>query len=296
MKTLQYIDIKHYLVSISGLPQWLRMLVPANYLRVLLSCLGLALACTVAQAQKAPPNDWWVHIANDRVSQVERLLKAGVDPNAFGPQGLPATMFAVTENAWNVYELLLAQPSTDILVENTSQESLLMYMALVGDVQRVEDLIRRGAQVNRLGWTPLMYAASTGRTDTVKLLLKHGAIVNSPGPQGENALMMAAVGDHDAVVRQLLAAGADPSIRDLEGRSAADWARMKNHTALGQDLDTVAQKVLARREAQRNPALAPTPAEETPAKSIEPAESTKSGGAQRYFDLERFESGEEPLP
>ncbi len=264
-------------------------------MRQALACLCLLIALPL-QAQQAPPSDWWVHIANDRVSQVRDMLARGVDPNAFGPQGLPAAMFAVTEGAWNVYDLLLAQPSTDIHVENASHESLLMYLALVGDEKRAEALIKKGAEVNRLGWTPLMYAASTGREATVKLLLDHGAIVNSPGPQGENALMMAALGGHEAVVRQLLAAGADPTIRDLEGRSAGDWARMKSHTALGGKLDTLMQSVLARREAQRNPASATKakPEAEAPEKPLD-AEAPASGG-QRYFDLKRFESGEEALP
>lgn len=250
--------------------------------------LSLALGLTSLHAQTAPPSNWWVHIANDRPAQVQALLKSGVDPNAFGSDGLPAAMYAVTENAWKVYDMLISQPQTNIHQENAGHESLLMYLALLGDEARIKTLIQKGAAVNRLGWTPLMYAASTGKTGAVKLLLDNGAILNAQGPQGESALMMAALGDHEPVVRQLLAAGADSTVRDLAGQDAADWARKKQNTKLAQQLDDLVQRVLAQREAQRNPqqaVVAPVSPEPSKPKAKEP----ETSGNQQYFDLKRFE-------
>ncbi len=63
-----------------------------------------------------------------------------------------------------------------------------------------EELIAAGAQVNRLGWTPLHYAASRGRAQTARMLIAHGAIINAPGPDGTTPLMMAALSGNAEVV------------------------------------------------------------------------------------------------
>ena len=53
-----------------------------------------------------------------------------------------------------------------------------MYLAIAGQTER-RALIARGAQVNRLGWTPLHYAASKGQLAMAQLLLQHKAMVNA---------------------------------------------------------------------------------------------------------------------
>jgi hypothetical protein len=50
--------------------------------------------------------------------------------------------------------------------------------ALVGNAERVKELLKKGANPNvqdEYGWTPLHEAALLGRVDVVKLLLEHGA-------------------------------------------------------------------------------------------------------------------------
>src|SRR3546814_4386030 len=86
----------------------------------------------------------------------------------------------------------------------------------MGQTQRAQDLINRGALINRLGWTPLQYAASKGHLDTVKMLIANKAIVNAPGPDGTTALMMAAYGGNEAVVQYLLDAGADVPMKTTQ--------------------------------------------------------------------------------
>ena len=56
--------------------------------------------------------------------------------------------------------------------------------------------------------------------------------VNAVDAQGRTALMRAALQGDAARVRRLLEAGADPQRRDLEGRSAADLARLAGHESL----------------------------------------------------------------
>src|SRR5690606_38080533 len=124
-------------------------------------------------------------------------------------------------------------------------------LAVTGQTQRAQALIKRGALVNRLGWTPLQYAASKGHLDTVKMLVANKAIVNAPGPDGTTALMMAAYGGSEPVVQYLLNVGADVTMKTTQQYDAAQWARLKNHNALADKLDALSAQVVAQRSGTR---------------------------------------------
>ena len=47
---------------------------------------------------------------------------------------------------------------------------VLLRLAIAGQTERAKKLIARGAQVNRLGWTPLHYAASKGQMEMARML------------------------------------------------------------------------------------------------------------------------------
>jgi ankyrin repeat protein len=66
--------------------------------------------------------------------------------------------------------------------------------------------------------TPLMAAAFQGRLDLVKLLLSAGAKVDARDGEGETALSKACLFKtkaHEAIIQELLAAGATPTTDDL---------------------------------------------------------------------------------
>ncbi|MCX6774222.1 MAG: ankyrin repeat domain-containing protein, partial [Candidatus Micrarchaeota archaeon] len=66
--------------------------------------------------------------------------------------------------------------------------SMLLDAALIGNVKRVERLLKAGADVNtkyKKGWTALMYAAGNGHSETTKILIENGADVNAKKKDGE---------------------------------------------------------------------------------------------------------------
>jgi len=215
--------------------------------KVMVAAVGLALSATVL----ASNGGWWVDIANDRIDVIKTDLAQGDDPNAVNPDGQPAIMLAIRNGAWRVYDLLAAHKRLNVNIENRNGETPLMYLAIVGEVRRAEALIKRGAQVNRLGWTPLHYAASKGQEDMVRMLLSKKALPNAPGPDGTTPLMMAALSGNETVVRQLLQAGADVTTRNLKGQDAVTWARLRDHRELADKLDALKKKVLAERATRR---------------------------------------------
>lgn len=180
-----------------------------------------------------------VYVANDRASDVRELLARGWDPNT-RINGQPAIMQAVRDGAWAVFDVLAADPRTDVNAANPHDETPLMYLAIQGQTQRAKALMARGAQVNRLGWTPLHYAASKGQLDVAKLLLSNRAIVNAPGPDGTTPLMMAGLSGSADMVKLLLDAGADPAMRNLQGLDAAAWAHSARHETLAAELERAA--------------------------------------------------------
>ena len=56
-----------------------------------------------------------------------------------------------------------------------------------------------------------MIAAESGHSEAIQVLLETGAAVDLASSMGSTALHLAAFKSHEAVVRVLLAAGADPN-------------------------------------------------------------------------------------
>jgi len=219
--------------------------------------LALAVAMALAGPAKAfaaDPGSWWVYVANDDAADVRTLLGQGADPNVRHRSGQPALMRAVVDGAWAVFDAIAADPRTDLNAENPAGETPLMYLALAGQTERAAGLIGRGAQVNRLGWTPLHYAASKGQLGVARLLLQHRAIVNAPSPRGVTPLMMAGYSGNREMVNLLLRAGADATTHDLDGKDAADWALEGKQRSLARDLRETVARAEAARDARRSTA------------------------------------------
>jgi len=220
---------------------------------ILFMFLALFLSIPPAHSQVEP--DLWVFVQNDRSDRVQQLLDKGLDPNTRTDIGNPIIMQAVRDGAWTVFDLLLKHPDTDINILNGYQETPLMYVSLVGDLNRAKALVARGATINQLGWTPLHYAAAKGQLPVVEFLLHQGALPNSPAPNGESPIMMAASAGAIDSVQLLIKAGADPTAIDMNGNNAITTARDKGHTQLAQALEKIVLERSQReqQESQTNP-------------------------------------------
>ena len=75
-------------------------------------------------------------------------------------------------------------------------------------------------------------ASSLGRTYRVKLALQRGDHVNAKGVMFGSALHAAAENGHIEVVKLLLACGAERTVRDAQGKTAADVAKTPAIAAL----------------------------------------------------------------
>lgn len=94
---------------------------------------------------------------------------------------------------------------------------------------RAKLLIERGANLNtqdNIGRTPLIIASSEGLVDIVKLLLSQGITSSSTIREQESTRSYLGKLPHDIfqMVRQY---GVDPNIKDKDGKTALDHARMR---------------------------------------------------------------------
>lgn len=172
---------------------------------------------------------------NDRVHEVEALLKLGMDPNIVGRDGMPVLVTASREGSARSVDVLLAA-GAKVDQRNPFGDNALMLAALKGHLDIVKKLLARGAVLESPGWTPLIYAATGGHDAVVKYLLQVGANIEATAPNGSTALMMAVREQQFSTAELLMANGANVNARNADGATALAWAERSGDQALVQRL------------------------------------------------------------
>ena len=101
-----------------------------------------------------------------------------------------------------------------------------------GNLRRMQLLHFAGANINARGdcCMPLFLAAAIGKAEAVHYLLDEGADVNARDEFGHTALTEATFNGNVAVIRELLARGADTNNVAVDG-TALDLATRRNNAA-----------------------------------------------------------------
>ena len=180
----------------------------------------------------------------DDVSGVQSLIKSGVSPNTLDPKGDPMLIVAIRDQSFKVIDLLLANQAIDVNLVNKSDENSLMIASIEGELPIVETLIlKKKAEVNKPGWTPLHYACSTGKLSVAQFLVANGAKINALSPSDTTPLMMAVSSGNEVLIKFLLDNGADLRIRNHEGYSAIDVAALFSKEDIRQGLTSRWEKM-----------------------------------------------------
>ena len=195
---------------------------------------ALAIAIFPAHANKVVDFFRAVHL--DDLRTVQRLLDEGLDPNSVNDKGQPGLFVALRDDAPKVAAALLAHPGVLVDFANSSNETPLMMAALRGRAGLAEQLMARGAAINRDGWTPLHYAATGAHTPMVALLLQRGAALEALSPNRTTPLMMACRYGPEGSVDLLLARGASLQARNDAGMTAVDFAASAGRESLARRL------------------------------------------------------------
>jgi ankyrin repeat protein len=175
--------------------------------------------------------DLAIAVLNDRAVEVKRMLAAGADPNMVDRNGDPMIVIAARANSIAAMDMLLGA-KVNVNARTKHGDTALMVAALSGRLDLAKKLRANGAEVRQPGWNALIYAAAGGQDEMVRYLLAEGGDINAVAANGMTALMMAAHEAKASTVDLLLARGADVNLRNQDGKSALDMARRTNEKAM----------------------------------------------------------------
>jgi ankyrin repeat protein len=190
----------------------------------------------VRSGDGSTPLLWAADTAGLEIARV--LIAAGASVNAANDYGVTPLLHASRTGNAAMVDLLL-QARADPALAHTEGETPLMAAARAGSVPAVRHLLARGANLNAAesfqNTTALMWASAERHLDVIEVLLEAGADVNRQAhitslterhnadhpTGGFTALMFAARNGDEAMVRRLVARGANVNLKNGDAASAA---------------------------------------------------------------------------
>jgi ankyrin repeat protein len=173
---------------------------------------------------------------------VQRFLRDGIDPNAQDGRDATALHIAAARGHLEIAKLLIESGAdVDFLIDEGGTP--LMAASALLKPTMIDFLISRGAQPNKKGHDgrfPLVcpfhpdLVLVNEQIQCIRSLVAHGATVNDRTDSGATPLMKAAWFGNREAVEELLELGADPTLRDNGGRTAAMLAFERGHDELAQ--------------------------------------------------------------
>lgn len=150
-----------------------------------------------------------------------------------------ALIKAVKANKAQTAADLMSQ-GANVNAKDSIQDSAFLYAGAEGFDPILLETLKHGADVkatNRYGGTALIPASEHGHVSTVKILIDAGVPVNHVNNLGWTAMQEAILlntggPNQQQVISLLLDAGADPNIRDPEGRTSLQNAERLGFTAI----------------------------------------------------------------
>jgi cytohesin len=188
-----------------------------------------------ADINKAEINGWTpLHIAAQygHNEVVKTLIQSNADINKPNKDGWTLLGLARKNNAEDVTKLILEKYNDIDKVDSNGMTDLTL-AACSGDVNKVVELIKSGADVNFIhkdsGASPLHFAALNGHNEVVKTLIQSNADINKAENDGWNPLHTAAHEGYDKVVKTLIQSNADINKAQNDGWTPVLIAAEKGH-------------------------------------------------------------------
>lgn len=159
--------------------------------------------------------------------KVHQLIKAGADVNGVDLKGRTPLHLAAPIGRLSLVQYLVEQ-GADIQRKDNAHKTALIYAIEKNHIKVIFYLSEEARKNKAEEKADLFTAVRAGNVEEVKLFLQN-VNVNSINKDGKTALHIACEYAKEAVVKLLLSADIDKSIRDDDGRDALNYAKLSGN-------------------------------------------------------------------
>lgn len=186
----------------------------------------LVLMLTACGAPDKPTVSLYTALQRGDIDQLERHIYWGSDVEAVLPNGQTPLHQTALQGDIVMLKMLLKK-GVEVDPRNASGYTPLELAILNGRTQAAEVLIEAGAAFEPSQLLLLAAEKNVTDRDVIRFLTQRGADVNTPGPEGNTPLLIAARHGNHRLIHHLVENGADVNQRNQAGESALNLVRQR---------------------------------------------------------------------
>ena len=164
-------------------------------------------------------------VKEGHLNVLEYFYRYDVNLNEFYEYQSP--LFIAIYKGWVDVTDFCIESGADVNIKDNNGGSALFRAAGSGHLEILDKLIINGGDIyhcDKEGQNLLFFAAISGVPDVFMRVLSFGFEINQQTDDGTTSLMIAVIYRNTEIVKILLEHGADPMIKDDEGKIALDFA------------------------------------------------------------------------
>lgn len=159
------------------------------------------------------------------------MIERGFDINSYEYGATNHPLLKAARHGYMDMALYLLDQGANINVKDWKGNSALSLAVWEGKIEMAKFLVTKGIDVdarNEHNWNALMQAIHQGHQELVEILIEKGSDVNAVDEeQGATPLILAAHFCLERIAKLLLENGADKTMKNKKGETAADTARTR---------------------------------------------------------------------
>lgn len=171
------------------------------------------------------------YVEEENLPAIKAHLDKFREVDSRSDNGQTPLMVAAEQGNLDIVQELIRR-GANVNLDDIDSWTSLICAAKEGHIEVVQELLENGANLEHRdmgGWTALMWAAYKGRTEVARLLLDKGANPNITGQYSVYPIIWAAGRGHGEIVHLLLQHSAKVNCSDKYGTTPLIWAARKGH-------------------------------------------------------------------